>query len=145
MTAKLPPELVPPVVPMKKVEAAETPPVAEEFKTVMLAAPGVEISLAGIVAVNCLLETNVVLRGLPFHCTIEAVEKFVPLTFRVSPGPAATAELGVRDPITGALGAGVVGVVGVGGGVTVNGGAGLTKLPATKKTWPPLVLKAKPF
>src|SRR5215469_7984941 len=140
-----PAELVPPVVPTKNVEGAERPPLADGFETVILAVPGVEISAAEIAAVNCVLETKLVARAFPLNWAVEAELKFVPAMFRVKAEPPATAELGTRETIEGAFGAGVGSVAGVGGGVRLNGGAGLIKFPPTRTTWPLLVLKAKPF
>ena len=117
---------------MKNVEAAETPPLAEGLATVTAAVPAVEMLPAAIVAVNWVLDTKVVASGFPLNCTVEAALKFAPVTVRLNPAPPATAELGVNDVIVGAFGAGVGGPAGVGGGVKLNGGAGLTKFPATR-------------
>jgi hypothetical protein len=130
---------------MKKFEAAEMPPLVDGLETVMLAVPTLEISPAVTVVVNWELETKVVGRVLPLNWTVAAESKFVPLTFIVNPTPPAIAELGIKEAIVGALGAGVGGCAGVGGGVRLKGGAGLTKFPPTRTTWPPLVLKARPF
>ena len=60
-------ELTPPVVPVKNVEGAESPPLAAGFKTVILAVPGVKRSAVVIDACSRALDTKVVERGLPFH------------------------------------------------------------------------------
>src|SRR6516164_6298667 len=117
---------------MKNVEEAETPPLAGGFETVMAPTPGLEMLPAATVAVNWVLDTKVVVRGLPLNSTTEAKPKFVPATVKVNPAPPAAAELGLNDVIVGAFGAGVGGGAGLGGGIRLNGGAGLTKFPATR-------------
>ena len=47
------------------------PPPGADVKTVTSAVPGVARSDARIVAFNCVSETNVVSRLLPFHCTTD--------------------------------------------------------------------------
>jgi hypothetical protein len=51
--------------------ALEVPPPGAGVLTVMLGVPAVAMSLARIVAVSCVAETNVVLRALPLICTTE--------------------------------------------------------------------------
>ena len=113
----------------------------------MLALPTFVISAAVMAACKLVLETNVVVRALPFHCTVEEGTKLVPVTVNVKAAPPASAELGFSKAIVGAFTAGVAGAAGVGGGVNAEGGAGLTKLPPTRYTWPlaPPVMKASPF
>ena len=120
------------MLPIKNVDAADTPPFATGFDTLMLALPILVISPAVIAACKLVLETNVVVRALPFHCTVEEGTKLVPVMVNVKPAPPAGAELGFSDAIVGAFTASVAGGAGVGGGVNVEGGAGLTKLPPTR-------------
>ena len=59
--------------------------------TVIERAPGVAVSIAVNVAVNCVALTNVVLRLAPLTCTTEVPTKFVPVAVRVTgPPPAVT-------------------------------------------------------
>ncbi len=74
------------------------PPV---LTAVMLALPALAIKLAGTAAVNCAELTNVVVRAVPFHCTVAPVRKLVPLTVRVKSEPPAVAEAGLRLLIVG--------------------------------------------
>src|SRR5262245_19197076 len=53
------------------------------------------MSAAAICAVNCPAFTNVVGRGLPFHCTTELPTKLLPFTVSVKAAPPAGALLGV--------------------------------------------------
>jgi hypothetical protein len=68
--------------------------------TPMASVPAVAMSLAGIVAVTCVLLTNVVVRFEPFTWTVAPLTKFEPLAVSVNAGPPAVALLGemlVRD------------------------------------------------
>src|SRR5882724_3947308 len=85
-----------------KVRAFEVPPPGLGLLTVMLAVPAVRMSLAGIEAVNWVALTKVVVRSNPFHRTVEAETKLVPVTVRVKPGNPASAELGLSPEIAGA-------------------------------------------
>lgn len=80
---------------MVKVAAVEVPPPGVGLLTVTLAVPAVAMSEAGIAAVNCVALTKVVVRALPFHCTVEPLMKFVPLTVNVNAAPPAVAEVGL--------------------------------------------------
>ena len=62
----------------------EVPPPGVALRTVMLRVPAVVRSEAGIVAVTCVLLTNVVVRFDPPTRTTESGRKFVPLTVRVN-------------------------------------------------------------
>jgi len=62
----------------------------------------VAISLAKIAAVSCVALTNVVLRPLPFHCTVEPLTKFVPVTVRANAAAPAVALEGESEAIAGA-------------------------------------------
>ena len=75
----------------------------------MLAVPALKISVAVIAACKLLLETKVVGRVLPFHCTVEVDTKPVPVTFSVNAVPPARAALGFNNAIVDALAAGVGG------------------------------------
>ena len=139
--------LVPTVLPINSPKGADTPPLAAGLATVMLDVPTPAISAAFTDACRLVLEMKVVVRGLPFHCTVEEATKFVPVTVSVNAVPPAMAEPGFNNVIVGAFAAGVAGGAGVGGGVSAERGAGLTKLPPTRNTWPlaPPVMKASPF
>jgi hypothetical protein len=79
----------------------DVPPPGVGVNTVTCAVPGVAISLAGIVALSWLAETEVVVRSAPFQRTMEPSTRFVPLTSSVNaPPPDATAE-GLRLVIPG--------------------------------------------
>ena len=67
------------------------------------------MSEAGILAVTCVADTNVVVRLVPPKPTTEPVMNPVPFTVSVKAGPPAVAELGLRLLMVGAgLGAAVV-------------------------------------
>ncbi len=83
--------------------------------------PTVATSEALIDACSCVLETKVVDRALPFHCTVESAGKFVPSTLSVKAGPPTTAELGTRE----IEGVGIILAVGVGVAVGVVDGVGV--------------------
>jgi hypothetical protein len=72
------------------------------FTTVTLTATTVAIWPALTAAVNCVALTKVVVSGLPFQFTTEALTKPVPFTVSVNPGPPAVAELGLRLVMVGA-------------------------------------------
>src|SRR6185437_3140389 len=138
---------LPPAAPVKKLEPAEVPPLATGLATVMVAAPAVAISAAEITACTWVLETKVVVRGLPLNCTTAAGSKFWPFTTRVKPAPPTMAELGFKLAITGDCAVGVGGAGGVGSGVAgdVAVDTGLTKVPPRRTIWPWSVLNARPF
>jgi hypothetical protein len=54
-----------------------------------------------ICACSCVLDTKVVGRALPFHCTAEREVKFVPLTVSVKLALPTGAELGLIDAAVG--------------------------------------------
>src|SRR5258708_16247737 len=141
-------ELKPALEPMNKVEPLELPPLARGLATVMLAVPGVRMSLAGIVACNCVLETKVVASADPLNCAVAAGSNCVPVTVNRKAGLLAMAELGNKDVIVGAFGNGVGGIAGFGGGDVMTAGAGPAELPPNEKTWPlplsPLLMNARP-
>ena len=60
-------KLAPPELPTKNVEAVEGPPLTGGLTTVTLAVPIAPISAPVMAACNSVLETKVVVRGLPFH------------------------------------------------------------------------------
>ena len=57
------------------------------MKTVTGTVPAAAISVAGIVAVSCVLLPNVVERSAPLHRTTDAAMKFVPVSVSVKAGP----------------------------------------------------------
>src|SRR5262249_51238723 len=75
--------------------AADVPPPGAGVNTVMLGVPAPAISLAGMAAVSCVDETNVVVRPAPLTCTIELFVKFEPVAVRVKAAPPADAAAGL--------------------------------------------------
>jgi len=82
-----------------KLNALETPPPGAGVETVTMAVPLAERSAAVIAACKLVLETNVVVRAVPFHCTVEEDMKLAPVTVSTNPAPPKTAELGLREPL----------------------------------------------
>src|SRR5215472_6238272 len=140
-----PPVPVPAAPPTKNEEGLDVPLLGSV--TVTWLAPPVTMSAAGIVAVNWLAETKVVVNELPLNCTAEEAVKFFPLTVRATSGPPFVAEPGLKEAMVGVVRPGMIGGGGVGKGVAAGTAVdiGLTKLPPIMKRWPSLVLKAKPF
>src|SRR5262245_55415112 len=87
---------------MVNVAAADVPPPGAGLTTVTLAVPADATSVAGIVAVNCVALTKIVVRVLPFHRTLEPLTKPVPLTVNVKPALPAMVAFGEIDVIAGA-------------------------------------------
>lgn len=52
--------------------------------TLTLAVPALATFAAGTEAVSCVAETKVVVRDVPFHCTVSPFKKFVPFTVKVN-------------------------------------------------------------
>ena len=48
-----------------------------------------------------MLESKVVARGVPFHCTADEITKFCPVRVNVNAAPPALAELGLRATMAG--------------------------------------------
>jgi hypothetical protein len=72
-----------------KLTALDVPPPGVGVKTVIANVPRLAVSAAVIIAVSCVLLTNVVTRLLPANLTTELPAKFEPFTVRVkSPRPA---------------------------------------------------------
>jgi len=65
------------------------------------AVSGCARSVAGIVAVSCLLLTNDVVTDVPFHTTTELLSKFLPFTVRTKPLPPTVALLGESEATDG--------------------------------------------
>ena len=80
----------------------DVPPPGAGLETVTVAVPPVATSAAVIAACKLVLETNVVVRAVPFHCTFEEDTKLEPVTVSGNPAPPAAAELGFKDAIVGA-------------------------------------------
>src|SRR5215471_9317123 len=97
MTAKF----APPTLPTKNVDGAERPPLAGGLETVTLATPILAMSVESTAACSVVLETNVVVKPVPFHCTTEDGMKFLPVTVITKLAPPATAELGLSRAIFG--------------------------------------------
>ena len=82
--------------------AADVPPPGAGVNTLMLGDPAAAISLAGMAAVSCVDETNVVVRPAPLTWTIELLVKLEPVTVRVKAAPPADAAVGLMLDRTGA-------------------------------------------
>jgi hypothetical protein len=82
---------------MMKVAGAEVPPPGAGFETVTVAVPGVAMSVAEIAACRLVLETKVVVRGLPFHWTADVETKFELLTVNVKAAEPPTTALGLSE------------------------------------------------
>jgi hypothetical protein len=76
---------------MVKFTAFEVPPPGAGLVTVTAAVAAEAMAAAGMVAVNCVELTNVVLHAVAPKLTIEAATKFVPLTVSVKATPSAMA------------------------------------------------------
>lgn len=68
------------------------------------AVSGCARSVAGIVAVSCLLLTNDVVRDVPFHTTTALLSKLLPFTVRVRPLPLAVVLVGESEVTDGVEG-----------------------------------------
>src|SRR5207249_2910883 len=75
----------------------EVPPPGAAVNTVTEAVPAVAMSAVVICALSCVLLPNVVARWLPFHCTMDELMKFVPVSASVKAAPPATALLGESE------------------------------------------------
>ena len=93
-----------------KVCPPEVPPPGAGLNTVTVAVPAVAMSAAVIDAVTCVALTYAVVRLDPFHCTVDAPMKFVPLIVSVNAAPPAVADVGVTLVVVG-TGLGVTGVM----------------------------------
>ena len=88
-------------------------PATAGFVTVTGTVPEVAMAEAGMSAVSCLAVTNVVVKFVPFHFTIEPDAKLEPLTVKMNAGPPALVLSGDNSAITGTTpGWGVAGVEG---------------------------------
>jgi len=86
---------------MVNVCGLEVPPPGVGFTTVTDAVPAVATFAAGTIAVSCVEETNVVVRGEPFQLTVEVETKLVPFTVNVNPPLPAVVELGLIEVVVG--------------------------------------------
>jgi hypothetical protein len=84
------------------VKGADIPPPGVGLDTVITAVPAALTSAAVIAARKVILETKVVARAVPFHCTVEDDTKFVPVTVNVKLGSPANAEFGFSETAVGA-------------------------------------------
>src|SRR5262249_33680263 len=82
--------------------AADVPPPGAGVNTVTLGVPAAATSLAGMAAVSCVDETNVVGRLAPLTWTIEPLVKLEPVAVRVKAAPPAEAVVGLMLDRTGA-------------------------------------------
>src|SRR5262249_28492309 len=71
------------------------PPPGAGVKTVTLGVPAAAMSAAGMLAVSCVDETNVVGRSAPFSRTTELAVKLEPAAVRVKAAPPAATAAGV--------------------------------------------------
>ena len=79
------------------------PPPGDGLTTVTLSVPAAEMSDAFIAAVSCDALTNVVIRGCPFHSTVETPPtKPLPLTVSVKAAPPTSWLGGLKEVIAGA-------------------------------------------
>jgi hypothetical protein len=100
---------------MANVAALEVPPPGPGLVTVTCAVPADARSACVMVAVNCVLLTNVVARSEPFHFTEDALMNPEPLSVKVAAALPVIALVGANVPIFGAgfdTGEGLVGVLG---------------------------------
>ena len=72
----------------------DVPPPGVGFTTVIAAVPELAMSAAVIAAVNEVALTNVVVRGLPFHCAVDPFMKLVPVSVSVNAAPPAPVNVG---------------------------------------------------
>jgi hypothetical protein len=91
----------------------DAPPPGVPLNTLTDAVPADAMSAAGIDAVSCVAETNVVVRLAPFQRTTEPATKFEPFTVSVNAAPPAVVVDGERDVTagTGLLAVTVMGIV----------------------------------
>jgi transcription initiation factor TFIIIB Brf1 subunit/transcription initiation factor TFIIB len=80
------------------VSGLEVPPPGAGVETVTVPVPAVATSAAVMAACKLVVETKVVVRGLPFHWTFEEEMKLLPVTVSVNAAPPAAAELGFSEP-----------------------------------------------
>src|SRR5215472_5300693 len=100
------------------VAALELPPPGAGLTTVTATLPAEARSAAPMLALSWLLLTNVVVRLLPPHCTVELDKKLEPFTVSVNANAPAGALVGEIELTLGTgLGVGVGAGVGVGPGV----------------------------
>src|SRR5579871_4761656 len=81
---------------------AEGPPPGSGLKTNTTAVPSLLMSPARTFTFNCVVLTNVVVRGWPAKYACEADMKPVPLICSVKAGPAAAIDAGESEVIAGA-------------------------------------------
>ena len=86
-----------------KITDREVPPSFPGLYTVMLALPARAMSALGTLAHSCVALARVIFMDAPFHCTIDADEKFDPVAVRVKLPPPATALVGDTLLKTGAF------------------------------------------
>ena len=78
------------------------PPPGVGLKTVTSNIPSAARSVSGITAINCVAETNVVTRAVPFQRTTDVGTKFVPVTVSINAGSPLKAAFGLRLVTVGA-------------------------------------------
>jgi hypothetical protein len=79
----------------------EVPPPGAGVITVTVAVPAVAMSAAVMAACKLVLETKVVVRGIPFHWIAEEEMKLVPVTVSVNAAPPDSTVLGLSDVAAG--------------------------------------------
>lgn len=83
------------------VTAVDVAPAHVKFTTVIEAVPAAAIRDAGTVAVSCVEETKLVVRGEPFQLTVAPETKFVPFTVNVKSEPPTVAHVGSSELMVG--------------------------------------------
>ena len=81
--------------------AAEVPPPGAGVTTVTDTVPAIAMSVAGTIAVNVVLVTNVVESGDPFQSAVEEAKKLDPLSVNVNCAPPAVVDVGLMESRTG--------------------------------------------
>src|SRR5947208_4637057 len=79
----------------------DVPPPGAGFTTVTDAVPTVATFAAGTIAVSCVEETNVVVKGEPFQLTVEVETKLVPFTVKVNWPLPAMVDVGLIEVMVG--------------------------------------------
>src|SRR5574341_1464343 len=82
-------------------KAQDVPPPGAGLKTVTAPSPTAAMSAAGIAALSCVGETNVVTRSTPFQRAFEPLTKFAPLITSVKSGSPATTVCGFKPETVG--------------------------------------------
>jgi hypothetical protein len=79
----------------------EFPPPGLGFVTLTAAVPEFAMSAEVICTCNCVPDVYVVVRALPFHCTLDEGMKLYPVIVTVNAAPPALDEFGLREAMAG--------------------------------------------